>query len=133
MHEGEYLLEINLTGATFTPLGLRLMGQDTGDQQGLVTFCTYGFLDFESHLTPLICGEQPNYGFRSHYTLSAFDVEKLEVQGAFISAELHQALGGMRFMTRGRARISLLDALQRRDEQMKNRTNITGHSNHKMS
>ncbi|KAI7792525.1 putative protein fantom, partial [Triplophysa rosa] len=126
VHEGESLLEIHFTGATFTLLGLRLMGQDTGDQQGLVTFCTYGFLDFESLSTPLICGEQPNYGFTSHYALAAFDVEKLRVQGAFIIAELHQALGGVRFMTRGRARISLLDALQRRGEWMKNRANITG-------
>ncbi|XP_056594692.1 protein fantom [Triplophysa dalaica] len=126
VHEGESLLEIHFTGATFTPLGLRLMGQDTGDQHGLVTFCTYGFLDFESLSTPIICGEQPNYGFTSHYALAAFDVEKLRVQGAFISAELHQGLGGVRFMTRGRARISLLDALQQRGEQMKNRANITG-------
>ncbi|KAA0704990.1 X-linked retinitis pigmentosa GTPase regulator-interacting protein 1 [Triplophysa tibetana] len=94
VHEGESLLEIHFTGATFTPLGLRLMGQDTGDQHGVVTFCTYGFLDFESLSTPLICGEQPNYGFTSHYALAAFDVEKLRVQGAFISAELHQGLGG---------------------------------------
>uniref|UniRef100_A0A671KW63 RPGR interacting protein 1 n=1 Tax=Sinocyclocheilus anshuiensis TaxID=1608454 RepID=A0A671KW63_9TELE len=126
LHGGESLLEIHLTGATFTPLGLRLMGQGTGDHQGVATFCTYGFLDFETLSTSLISGGQPNYGFTSHYALSEFDLEKLRVQDGSITIELHQALGGVQFMTRGRARISLMGALQRRGERMKNRTNITG-------
>ncbi|XP_073669286.1 protein fantom-like [Paramisgurnus dabryanus] len=126
LKEKESLLEIHLTGATFTPLGLRLMGQDTGDYKGLVTFCTYGFLDFETLSTPLMSGEQPNYGFTSHYALTAFDMEKLRIQGGFITAEMHQALGGVRFMTRGRAKFSLMSVLQRRGERMKNRANITG-------
>ncbi|XP_050953570.1 protein fantom [Labeo rohita] len=123
---GESLLEIHLTGATFTPLGLRLMGQGTGDHQGVATFCTYGFLDFETLSTSLISGGQPNYGFTSHYALSEFDLEKLRVQGGSITVELHQGLGGVQFMTRGKARISLMGAVQRRGERMKNRTNITG-------
>uniref|UniRef100_A0A672MLV8 Protein fantom-like n=1 Tax=Sinocyclocheilus grahami TaxID=75366 RepID=A0A672MLV8_SINGR len=126
LREGESLLEIHLTGATFTPLGLRLMGQGTGDHQGVATFCTYGFLDFETLSTSLISGGQPNYGFTSHYALSEFDLEKLRVQDGSITIELHQALGGVQFMTRGRARISLMGAQQRRGERMKNRTNITG-------
>ncbi|KTF92404.1 hypothetical protein cypCar_00019604 [Cyprinus carpio] len=97
---GESLLEIHLTGATFTPLGLRLMGQGTGGQ--------------------------PNYGFTSQYALTESDLEKLRVQGGSITVELHQALGGVQFMTRGRARISLMGALQRTGERMNNRTNITG-------
>ncbi|XP_073687344.1 protein fantom [Garra rufa] len=123
---GESLLEIHLTGATFTPLGLRLMGQGTGDHQGIATFCTYGFLDFETLSSSLISGGQPNYGFTSHYALSEFDLEKFRVQGGSVTVELHQGLGGVQFMTRGRARISLMGALQRRGERMKNRTNITG-------
>ncbi|CAM4721402.1 unnamed protein product [Leuciscus chuanchicus] len=123
---GESLLEIHLTGATFTPLGLRLTGQNTGDHQGVATFCTYGFLDFETLSTPLMSGYQPNYGFTSHYALSAFDLEKLRVQEGSITVELHQALGGVQFITRGRARITLMGALQCRGERMKNRTNITG-------
>ncbi|XP_052451786.1 protein fantom [Carassius gibelio] len=123
---GESLLEVHLTGATFTPLGLRLMGQCTGDHQGVATFCTYGFLDFETLSTSLISGGQPNYGFTSQYALTEFDLEKLRVQGGSITVELHQALGGVQFMTRGRARISLMGALQRTGERMNNRTNITG-------
>lgn len=123
---GESLLEIHLTGATFTPLGLRLMGQGTGDHQGVATFCTYGFLDFETLSTSLISGGQPNYGFTSQYALTESDLEKLRVQGGSITVELHQALGGVQFMTRGRARISLMGALQRMGERMNNRTNITG-------
>ncbi|XP_067234656.1 protein fantom isoform X2 [Chanodichthys erythropterus] len=123
---GESLLEIHLTGATFTPLGLRLMGQGTGDHQGVATFCTFGFLDFETLSTSLMSGGQPNYGFTSHYALSAFDLEKLSVHGGSITVELHQALGGLQFITRGRARITLMGVIQCRGERMKNRTNITG-------
>lgn len=126
---GESLLEIHLTGATFTPLGLRLMGQGTGDHQGVATFCTYGFLDFETLSTSLMSGGQPSYGFTSHYALSAFDLEKLRVHDGSITVELHQALGGVQFITRGRARITLMRALQCRGERMKNRTNITGKKN----
>ncbi|KAI2649189.1 Protein fantom [Labeo rohita] len=102
---GESLLEIHLTGATFTPLGLRLMGQGTGDHQGVATFCTYGFLDFETLSTSLISGGQPNYGFTSHYALSEFDLEKLRVQGGSITVELHQGLGGVQFMTRAEGEV----------------------------
>ncbi|XP_051738640.1 protein fantom [Ctenopharyngodon idella] len=123
---GESLLEIHLLGATFTPLGLRLMGQGTGNHQGVATFCTYGFLDFETLSTSLMSGGQPNYGFTSHYALSSFDLEKLRVHGGSITVELHQALGGVQFITRGRSRITLMGALQCRGERMKNRTNITG-------
>ncbi|KAG9283555.1 protein fantom-like isoform X3 [Astyanax mexicanus] len=130
LREGESLLEIHLLGATFTPVGLRTMKQDragdTRGQQEVVTFCTYAFLDFEMHSTPLISGSQPNYGFTSSYTLSAHDLTKLGGQGASVHAELHQALGGVQFITRGRARIPLEGVLQRRGEQIKGRANLTG-------
>ncbi|KAG5846247.1 hypothetical protein ANANG_G00147770 [Anguilla anguilla] len=62
--------------------GLRTMGRGrdepgTGGEdrgQEIVTFCTYSFLDFETHSTPLVCGPQPNYGFTSRYPLSARDL-----------------------------------------------------------
>lgn len=130
LHEGESLLEIHLLGATFTPVGLRVMkqdrGVDTGRHHEVVTFCTYAFLDFELHSTPLVSGTQPNYGFTSSYGLSGCDLSKFGNQDACVHVELHQALGGVRFVTRGRARIPLMGALQRRGEQVKGRTNITG-------
>lgn len=130
LREGESLLEIHLMGATFTPAGLRTMKQDrlgdTRDQPEVVTFCTYGFLDFEMHSTPLVSGTQPNYGFTSSYALAGHDLTKLEGQGASVHAELHQALGGVRFITRGRVRIPLEGVLQHRGEQIKGRANITG-------
>ncbi|KAK1806741.1 hypothetical protein P4O66_005233, partial [Electrophorus voltai] len=127
LQEGEFLLEIHLIGVTFTPTGLRFMAQtDSGDCHELVTFCTYAFLDFEVHSTPLASGTQPNYGFTSCYALTGDDLTKLGHHGASVHAELHQALGGVRFITWGRARISLMGALQRRGEQVKGTANITG-------
>ncbi|XP_072514782.1 protein fantom [Salminus brasiliensis] len=130
LREGESLLEIHLLGAIFTPIGLRIMKQDReGDIRGhqeVVTFCTYAFLDFEVHSTPLVSGTQPNYGFTSSYALATHDLTKLGGQGASVHAELHQALGGVRFVTRGRVRIPLVGMLQHRGEQIKGRANITG-------
>ncbi|XP_035382359.1 protein fantom [Electrophorus electricus] len=127
LQEGEFLLEIHLIGVTFTPTGLRFMAQtDSGDCHELVTFCTYACLDFEVHSTPLASGTQPNYGFTSCYALTGHDLTKLGHHGASVHAELHQALGGVRFITWGRARISLMGALQRRGEQVKGTANITG-------
>ncbi|KAL7840926.1 hypothetical protein AOLI_G00262490 [Acnodon oligacanthus] len=130
LQEGESLLEIHLLGATFTPVGLRVMkkdrGMDSGGHHEVMTFCTYSFLDFEMHSTPLVSGTQPNYGFTSCYALAGRDVTKLGGQGTCVHAELHQALGGVQFITRGRARIPLMGVLQRRGEQIKGRANITG-------
>ncbi|XP_066530567.1 protein fantom [Hoplias malabaricus] len=130
LQEGESLLEIHLLGATFTPVGLRVMKHDRGvDRFGhheIVTFCTYAFLDFETHSTPLVSGTKPNYGFASSYALAAHDLARLKAQGAFVHAELHQALGGVKFITRGRARITLMGVLQHKGERIKGRTNITG-------
>ncbi|KAI4899005.1 hypothetical protein NFI96_024078 [Prochilodus magdalenae] len=130
LREGESLLEFHLLGGTFTPVGLRVMKEDRGvDSRGhheVVTFCTYAFLDFEMHSTPLVSGTQPNYGFTSCYALASSDLTKLSSQGASVHAELHQALGGLQFITRGTARIPLMEVLQRRGEQIKGRAKITG-------
>uniref|UniRef100_A0A3B4D727 RPGR interacting protein 1 n=1 Tax=Pygocentrus nattereri TaxID=42514 RepID=A0A3B4D727_PYGNA len=130
LQEGESLLEIHLLGASFSPVGLRVMkkdkGMDSGGHHEVMTFCTYSFLDFEMHSTPLVSGTQPNYGFTSCYALAGRDVTKLGGQGTYVHAELHQALGGVQFITRGRARIPLMGVLQRRGEQIKGRANIRG-------
>lgn len=131
------LLEISLMGATFTPLGLKLMrqqrGVDTSGPHEVVTFCTYTFLDFEMHSTPLSSGTQPNYGFTSCYDLTGHSPTKLEGQAAFANVEVHQALGGVQFITQGRARIPLIQMLQHRGEKVKGRVNITGKRNNKCS
>ncbi|XP_058232075.1 protein fantom [Hemibagrus wyckioides] len=130
LQDGGSLLEISLMGATFTPVGLRLMRQqkvvDTSGPFEVVTFCTYSFLDFEMHSTPLVSGTQPNYGFTSCYVLTGLSPTKLESQGVFVHVEVHQALGGVQFITRGRAKIPLIQALQHRGEKVKGRVNITG-------
>lgn len=133
LQDGGSLLEINLMGATFTPLGLRLMkqqrGVDTSGPHEVVTFCTYTFLDFEMQSTPLGSGTQPNYGFTSCYDLTGHSPTKLEGQAVFANVEVHQALGGVQFITQGRARIPLIQMLQHRGEKVKGRVNITGKRN----
>ncbi|XP_030630839.1 protein fantom [Chanos chanos] len=133
LHAGESLLEIHLTGATFTPVGLRLMGRALADRgstpvshQRIVTFCTYAFLDFEMHSTPLISGAQPNYGFTSRYALSSHDLGKLGGQVSWVPAELHQALGGVRFVTRGQAQIPIVGAVEHKGERVSGKANIIG-------
>ncbi|XP_047006286.1 X-linked retinitis pigmentosa GTPase regulator-interacting protein 1 isoform X2 [Ictalurus punctatus] len=129
LQDGGSLLEINLIGATFTPVGLRLMRQQISGTSGpheLVTFCTYTFLDFEMHSTPLVSGTQPNYGFTSYYVLTGHSPTKFEVQGVFAHVEVHQALGGVQFITQGRASIPLIQTLQHRGEKVKGKVNITG-------
>lgn len=136
LQDGGSLLEINLMGATFTPVGLRLMRQQISSTSGpheLVTFCTYTFLDFEMHSTPLVSGTQPNYGFTSYYVLTGHSPTKLEVQGVFAHVEVHQALGGVQFITQGRASIPLIQTLQHRGEKVKGKVNITGKRNNKGS
>ncbi|KAB5533057.1 hypothetical protein PHYPO_G00127260 [Pangasianodon hypophthalmus] len=124
------LLEISLMGAMFTPVGLRLMrqqrGVDTSGPHQVVTFCTYTFLDFEMQSTPLVSGTQPNYGFTSCYVLTGHNSTKLEGQGVFAHVEVHQALGGVQFITQGRAIIPLIQTLQHKGEKVKGRVNITG-------
>ncbi|XP_037116111.1 protein fantom-like isoform X2 [Syngnathus acus] len=120
---GESLLELHLKAATFTPEGLRHMGDLQADT---VTFCTYGLLDFEVHSTPLVAGGQPTYGFTSQYALTPRDLLKLRSQGARVRVELHQAIGGVRFVTHGSGHLSLLGAMQRRGERDNGRVNITG-------
>ncbi|KAI3376547.1 hypothetical protein L3Q82_017002 [Scortum barcoo] len=130
LRAGESLLEIHLKAATFTPAGLRTMGimrpgVDRGGED-IVTFCTYTLLDFEVHSTPLVSGTQPNYSFTSRYALTARDVGKLGGQGSRVRVELHQALGGVRFLTHGSGQMSLMGAMERRGERIGGRVNITG-------
>ena len=115
--------------ATFTPAGLRAMGHvhPGGDKnEDVVTFCTYYLLDFELHSTPLVSGSQPNYGFTSRYALTVQDLGKLGGQGSRIQVELHQALGGVRFLTHGSGHMSLTGAIERRGERISGRANIAG-------
>ncbi|XP_029616401.1 protein fantom [Salmo trutta] len=130
LRAGESLLEIHLKGAAFTPGGLRTMGdarKGAGSKgEAVVTFCTYALLDFEMHSTPLVSGGQPNYGFTSKYPLSARDLGRLGGQGGGVLVELHQALGGVRFVTRGGAQVPLVGAVERRGERVSGRVNIAG-------
>ena len=93
LQRGESLLEVHLRGVTFTPLGLRLMGQAQAREYGMptevTTFCTYALLDFETHSTPLGSGVQPHYAFTSRYALSVSDLGKLAGQGGMMTATLH--------------------------------------------
>ncbi|XP_029944146.1 protein fantom [Salarias fasciatus] len=130
LRAGESLLEIHLKAATFTPAGLRLMSSicPEGDRpESVVTFCTYSLLDFEVHSTPLVLGSQPSFGFTSRYTLTARDLGRLGGQGSRVRVEMHQALGGVRFVTHGSGQIGLMGAMERRGERVGGRVNITGH------
>lgn len=125
----EYMLLLYLQGATFTPAGLRIMGRvhpGVDRNEDIVTFCTYGLLDFELHSTPLVSGSQPNYGFTSRYALTVRDLGKLGGQGSRIRVELHQALGGVRFHTHGSGHMSLMGAMEKRGERISGHVNITG-------
>ncbi|KAM8880782.1 X-linked retinitis pigmentosa GTPase regulator-interacting protein 1 [Synchiropus picturatus] len=124
---GESLLEIHIKGATFTPGALRSMASVrhvTGDD--IVTFLTYGLLDFEVLATPLVSGDQPEYEFTSTYVLNARDLVLLYDQASKVRVELHQGLGGVRFVTQGCGIISLEEALEHRGERLSGRANITG-------
>ncbi|KAL3046587.1 hypothetical protein OYC64_004554 [Pagothenia borchgrevinki] len=123
MMPGESLLEIHLKAATFTPAGLRTLGSVCGED--IVTFCTYSLLDFEVHSTPLVSGCQPEYGFTSRYALTARDLGRLGGQGSRVGVELHQGLGGVRFVTHGSGQMSLMAAMERRGECIVGRVNIT--------
>ncbi|XP_068569655.1 protein fantom [Cebidichthys violaceus] len=124
LRAGESLLEIHLKAATFTPEGLRTMGSI--HREDSVTFCTYSLLDFEVHSTPLVSGSQPDYGFTSRYALTARDLGRLGGQGSRVRVELHQALGGVRFVTHGSGQMSLMGAMERRGERVGGHVNITG-------
>nr|XP_061816106.1 protein fantom-like isoform X5 [Nerophis lumbriciformis] len=127
LRSGESLLEVHIKDATFTPSGFRNMSSIDPDQgEDTVTFCTYSLLDFEVHSTPLVAGSKPNYSFTSHYALTACDLERLEVQGWKVKVELHQAVGGVRFLTHGSGQLSLLAAVERRGEHINGRVHITG-------
>ncbi|XP_070786062.1 protein fantom [Enoplosus armatus] len=130
LRAGESLLEIHLKSATFTPAGLRIMGSIRpgvdGRGEDIVTFCTYSLLDFEVHSTPLVSGSQPSYIFTSRYALTARDLGRLGGQGSRVRVELHQALGGVRFVTHGSGQMSLMGAMERRGERIGGRVNITG-------
>ncbi|KAI4808740.1 hypothetical protein KUCAC02_000786 [Chaenocephalus aceratus] len=123
MMPGESLLEIHLKAATFTPAGLRTLGSVCGED--IRTFCTYSLLDFEVHSTPLVSGCQPEYGFTSRYALTARDLGRLGGQGSRVRVELHQGLGGVRFVTHGSGQMSLMAAMERRGECIVGRINIT--------
>ncbi|RVE60709.1 hypothetical protein OJAV_G00183350 [Oryzias javanicus] len=122
---GESLLEIHLKAAAFTPAGLRLMS-NAEKSEDMVTFCTFCLLDFEMNCTPQVSGSQPNYGFTSRYGLTARDLGRLEGQGSRVQVELHQALGGVRFVTFGRGHMSLVGAMERRGEKVSGRFSVTG-------
>ncbi|XP_078132763.1 X-linked retinitis pigmentosa GTPase regulator-interacting protein 1 [Sander vitreus] len=124
LRAGESLLEIHLKTATFTPAGLRTMGSIC--HEDIVTFCTYSLLDFEVHSTPLVSGSQPNYGFTSRYALTARDLGRLGGQGSRVRVELHQAIGGVKFVTHGSGQMSLMGAMERRGERVSGHVNITG-------
>lgn len=120
----------HLQAATFTPAGLRIMASvhpGAGRGEDIVTFCTYSLLDFEVHSTPLVSGSQPNYGFTSRYALTVRDLGRLGGQGSRVRVELHQALGGVKFVTHGSGQMSLIGAIERRGERIGGRVNITGH------
>ncbi|MBN3317261.1 FTM protein, partial [Atractosteus spatula] len=119
--EGESLLEVHVAGATFTPVGLRAVGGEA------VTFCTYAFRDFETHATPLASGPRPAYGFTSRYPVSRGDLSPQgAAEGGGVRVELHQSLGGVRFVTRGRGVIPLTGALRRGGERVPGTANLTG-------
>ncbi|KAM8899826.1 protein fantom isoform 2-T3 [Spinachia spinachia] len=124
LRAGESLLEIHLKTATFTPEGLRSMGSIR--REAIVTFCTYSLLDFEVHSTPLVSGSQPDYGFTSRYALTPRDLGRLGGQGSRVRMELHQALGGVRFVTLGSGQLSLMGAMERRGERVGGHVNLTG-------
>ena len=109
----------------------RLSG-GTGSSEDTVTFCTYGLLDFEVHSTPLVSGSQPNYGFTSRYALTARDLGRLGGQGSRVRVELHQALGGVKFVTHGSGQMSLMGTMERRGQRVSGRFNITGKEFKKM-
>ncbi|KAM4565093.1 protein fantom [Fundulus diaphanus] len=135
LKSGESLLEIHLKAATFTPAGLRIMNSlhpGAGQHQDVVTFCTYCLLDFEMHSTPLVSGSQPNYGFTSRYALTVRDLGRLGGQGSRVRLELHQALGGVRFVTHGVGSMSLMGAMERRGEQICGSASITGNEGEAM-
>uniref|UniRef100_A0AAQ5XYP9 C2 domain-containing protein n=2 Tax=Amphiprion ocellaris TaxID=80972 RepID=A0AAQ5XYP9_AMPOC len=94
--------------------------------EDMVTFCTYSLLDFEVHSTPLVSGTQPHYGFTSRYALTPRDLGRLGGQGSRVRVELHQALGGVRFVTHGSGQMSVMGAMERRGERIGGRVNITG-------
>ncbi|XP_066578268.1 protein fantom [Amia ocellicauda] len=121
------LLELHLGGATFTPASLRLMMSEVGGQGSeVVTFCTYSFLDFETHATPLVRGGCPVYGYTSRYPVAPRDLRLGEDEGAGVRVELHQSLGGVRFLTRGAGLIPLREAQQREGERVSGTASITG-------
>ncbi|XP_034712436.1 protein fantom isoform X3 [Etheostoma cragini] len=124
LRAGDSLLEIHLKAATFTPAGLRTMGSIC--REDIVTFCTYSLLDFEVHSTPLVSGNQPNYGFTSRYALTARDLGRLGGQGSKVRVELHQATGGVNFVTHGSGQMSLMAAMERRGERVGGHVNIIG-------
>lgn len=99
-------------------------GADRGED--IVTFCTYSLLDFEVHSTPLVSGSQPNYGFTSRYALTARDLGKLGGQRSRVKVELHQVLGGVKFVTHGSGQMALMGAMEKIGERISGRINITG-------
>lgn len=119
----------SIQAATFTPSGLRSLGSLCPLAEGsrdIITFCTYILLDFEVHSTPLVSGSHPNYGFTSRYALSAGELGRLGAQGAGVRVELHQALGGVQFVTHGSGHMSLMSAMEKRGERDHGHVKITG-------
>lgn len=148
LRAGESLLEIHLKvvrttqtlqnspsdfptfqAAAFTPAGLRLMRSiRPGGAEGedILTFCTYSFLDFEMHSTPVASQRRPDHGFTSRYALTPRDLCRLRGQGCRVRVELHQGVGGVRFVTHGSGQISLTGATERPGQRITGRVNISG-------
>lgn len=91
-----------------------------------MTFCTYTLLDFETHATPVVSGSQPSYSFTSRYALDARDLCRLEGRGSRVGVELHQGLGGVRFVTHGSGQISLTGTKERPGERISGHVGISG-------
>lgn len=120
-----FAFALRLQAAAFTPTGLRTL-RSIHPNEDIVTFCTYSLLDFEVHSTPLVSGSQPSYSFTSRYALTARDLGKLRGQGSKVRVELHQALGGIRFVTHGSGQMPLMGAMEKRGERISGHINITG-------
>lgn len=98
-----------------------------GDEsEAIQTFFTYGFLDFEVHSTTVASGDQPSYSSTSRYALTSRDLCRLEGRGSRVRVELHQGLGGVRFVTHGSGQISLTGTVERPGERITGRANISG-------
>ena len=88
LSRGDNLLEVQVVGATLSPLSLEMLGDHEPS-----TFCTYSFYLFELHSTPVVTGRNPKYGFTSKYVVNMDDRFLDYLHRCSVTVELHQALG----------------------------------------